>query len=428
MEEEKDTKKLSKKALDDLIDKRTKENLPKLLDALRDQDKEVRTREKTAEKLANTGIVADMNYIGGGYNLVKTIQGSVIDLTRKGNPWVRLSPEMENFCKAFTEYIRAQKSGRAMDPEYSKLLQENTDTAGGYLVPEEFQAMLIQYEEEPAIVWPRATVWPMGTDKLGMPKLAQRPDESSRNEHFDHFAGVSFTWTEEGGEKTSTEPTFEFLELIAHELSGYTAITDTLIEDSSINIMNFLTGLFRRAYVWYTDRSFIRGNGARQPLGVVPDPAVLSTNRQHANSFEFRDAINMDTRLPSVFDDGAVWFMNKDCMNNLRDERDTTANLILQEFYQETAPGAGAKRVSMLLGYPVIHSGGKTYTKGTTGDVILGNWSWYYIGDRKRFTMDVSRHYLFRNNKTALRVCGRLDGIPACPEAFVILNSAVGTS
>ena len=113
MEEEKDTKKLSKKALDDLIDKRTKENLPKLLDALRDQDKEVRTREKTAEKLANTGIVADMNYIGGGYNLVKTIQGSVIDLTRKGNPWVRLSPEMENFCKAFTEYIRAQKSGRA---------------------------------------------------------------------------------------------------------------------------------------------------------------------------------------------------------------------------------------------------------------------------------------------------------------------------
>ena len=421
-------KKMSKADLKNLIDERTKVNLAGYIDKLRADEKEEKTHEKEAEKLQNAGIVSDMSMVGGSVNLVKTIQGSIMDLSRKNSPWVKLSPEMENFTKAFMEYVRAQKSGRAMSEVYSKLLEEQTDPSGGYLVPEEFQATMVQYDTEPAIVWPRATVWPMGTDKLGMPKLAQRADDFSDNEYYTHFAGVDFTWTDEGGEKTSTEPSFEFIELIAHELSGYTAITDTLIEDSSINIMNFLTGLFRRAYVWETDRTFIRGNGARQPLGIVPDPAVLSTNRQAANQFNFRDAILMDSRLPSVFDQGAVWFMSKQIMNNLRDQRDNNDALILQEFYDNSMPGAGSKRITFLLGYPVVPSGGKTYPLGTTGDVILGNWDWYYIGDRKRFTMDVSRHYLFRNNKTAIRVCGRLDGMAAVPEAFVILNSTVGTS
>jgi len=284
----------------------------------------------------------------------------------------------------------------------------------------------VQYDTEPAVVWPRATIWPMSTDKLGMPKLKQRPDFDS--DAFDHFAGVSFTWTDEGGEKTETEPDFEFLELIAHELSGYTEITDTLIEDSAINIMNFITNLFRRAYVWTTDRVFIRGNGARQPLGIVQDPAVLTVNRQTANAVVYLDLLNMDSKLPSVFDSGAVWMASKKTLNSLRGQVDTNGQPVLQQYYHTGPGGVGMSQVMYMLGYPVVKSDAKTYDLGTKGDLILGNWSWYYIGDRKRFTMDASKHYKFRNNKTALRVCGRLDGQAAFPEAFVVLDSAVGTS
>ena len=204
-------KKMSKADLKNLIDERTKVNLAGYIDKLRADEKEEKTHEKEAEKLQNAGIVSDMSMVGGSVNLVKTIQGSIMDLSRKNSPWVKLSPEMENFTKAFMEYVRAQKSGRAMSEVYSKLLEEQTDPSGGYLVPEEFQATMVQYDTEPAIVWPRATVWPMGTDKLGMPKLAQRADDFSDNEYYTHFAGVDFTWTDEGGEKTSTEASFEFI-------------------------------------------------------------------------------------------------------------------------------------------------------------------------------------------------------------------------
>lgn len=344
-------------------------------------------------------------------NLMTTKQGSVIDLASPAAPWKVLSPEMENFAKAFRELVQKHET---------RLLQENSDPSGGYLVPEEFQATMVQYDTEPSCIWPRATIWPMTTDKLGMPKLAQRSDADAAD--WDHFAGVIFTWTEEGHAKTETEPDFEFLELIAHELSGYTAITDILIEDSAINLMNFLTGLFRRAYLWFTDRSFFRGNGARQPMGIILDPAVLMVNRTTAGAVTYQDILAMDDKLPSVFDQGAVWFGSKAVFNSLRNERDNNGALVLQQFYQPGPPGVGQKLVEYLAGYPAIRSDQKTMPIGVRGDLILCNPAWYYVGDRKRVTIDISKHYLFRDNKTAMRVTGRVDGQCAIPEAFVVLD------
>lgn len=348
---------------------------------------------------------------GDGYLVLE--RGSIINTRTPQAPWVKLSPELEEWANGLKEFI---KSKGTIVP---KVLQESNDPEGGYLVPGEFEATLVQYDTEPAIVWPRATVWPMNSDKLGMPKLKQRPDEDESD--FDHFAGVSFTWTDEGGQKEETEPDFEFLELIVHELSGYTEITNILLEDSAINLMNFLTGLFRRAYVWITDRVFIRGNGARQPLGIVPDPATLTVNRSTAGTVTYADLLSMDSKLPSVFDNGAVWFMSKKVINAFRGQVDGNGQPILQEFYM--GPSSIEKGpVQYVLGYPVVRSDGKTYPLGTKGDVILGNWTWYYIGDRRRFTLDTSAHYKFRRNKTAIRVCGRLDGQAAFSEAFVVLD------
>lgn len=348
--------------------------------------------------------------IGSG-NLVTTPKGSILDLSRKNAPWVKCSQEVEDWAREMGIYLNS--GGKKV----GKLLQEADDTAGGYLVPEEFRAVMLMYDAEPAVIWPRATIWPMSTDKIGMPKLAQRPD-GIEDDDYDHFAGVVFTWTDEGGTKTETEPTFEFIELIAHELSGYTAITNILIDDSAINIMNFLTNLFRAAWIWQTDKEFIRGDGANKPMGIVLDPVALTVNRQTASTVTFTDVNAMRTKLPSVFDAGAVWLMNKQVEGELRNERDSNNALLLQEMYSNLADGY----VSTMLGYPVIRADGKTYPLGTKGDLILANLRHYYIGDRQMFTMDSSAHYLFRSNKTAVRVSGRLDGQPAIPEAFVVLD------
>jgi len=343
-------------------------------------------------------------------DFMSTKQGSVVNLKNKQNPWVQVSDEVSAWAKDFANYL---KTGTV-----SKLLSEGVDSAGGYLVPAEFRAIMIMYDAMSTLVWQRATVWPMNGEKLAFPKLNQNPDVDSVG--FDHFAGVSFTWTEEGGEKGQTEPDFGLVEMIAHELSGYTEITNTLLESSVVNLVNFLTRIFREAWYWYTDKEFIQGTGGKKPLGIVNDPSVLTVNRQTAMTVEVDDVLNMEARLPAVFDNGSVWFITKKARAALRGQKVAAGSkeLVLQESYGNLADGYNMT----ILGRPAVLADGKTSALGTAGDVILGNWSQYYVGFPQDFSMDSSRHAQFRKNRTALRCSGRVDGLAAIPQAFVVLT------
>ena len=349
--------------------------------------------------------------IDGG--IMSTPQGSVINLNNKSNPWIQCSDEMKEWAKDFASYL---KSGMV-----SKLMSETVDTEGGYLVPEEFRNMMIMYDAEDTLVWQRSTVWPMGGEKIQFPKLQQNPDVQDAG--FDNFAGVTFDWVEEGGEKPETEPNFGMVEMIVHELAGYTEITNTLLDDSVINLVNYLTRLFRSAWYWYTDKSFIQGTGGKQPLGIINDPSILSVFRQTADTIEVQDVLNMESRMPAVFDSNAVWFITKQGRAALRGQTVTSSSkeLVLQEMYQDLAKGYDMT----ILGKPAFLADGKIPALGSTGDLILGTWTWYYIGFRQDFSMDSSRHYKFRNNRTALRCSGRLDGQAAIPQAFVALDAAL---
>jgi HK97 family phage major capsid protein len=348
--------------------------------------------------------------LNGG--ILTTKQGSVINLNNKSTPWVAASEEVTKWAVDFAAYL---KTGMV-----SKFLSESVDDEGGYLVPEEFRNMMIMYDAEDTLVWGRATIWPIAGEKIQFPKLNQNPDVQDGD--FDNFAGVTFGWVEEGGEKPETEPTFGMVEMIVHELAGYTEITNTLLDDSVINLINYLTRLFRSAWYWYTDKSFIQGTGGKQPLGIINDPSTLSVYRQTADTIEFQDVLNMESRMPAVFDNNAVWFITKQGRAALRGQTVTASSkeLVLQEMYGDHTKGYDMT----ILGKPAYLADGKIPALGSTGDVILGTWTWYYVGFRQDFSMDSSRHYKFRNNRTALRCSGRLDGQAAIPQAFVELDAA----
>lgn len=367
---------------------------------------------------ADQGILAIRNIGGGGDGYVTTPDGSIFNMKTPNTPWVKLSPEVDAWAKAFQQLVGSRGT------IVSKDLVESDGSQGGFLVPDDFVASIVMYTPPDSVMWPRATIWPMGVEKLGMPRLAQTAYDDDSESNIDHFAGVVFSWIEETDQKPETDPVFEFLELIVHEFAGYTEISNTLIEDSPINVMNFLTNLYGNAYMYYTDRVFFRGSGVGQPLGIVIDPRITIINRQTAGAVVFRDLLNMDTAMPSVFDSGAVWFANKAVLNSLRGQVDDNGQLVLREYYSDVAGGM----VSMLLGYQVIKADGRTYPLGTKGDLILCNPTHYYIGDRRRYTIDTSAHAQFRRNKLAVRLSGRLDGQPAQSKAFVVLDDVAVTS
>ena len=117
-------------------------------------------------------LVSNLSFVKMDGDYLTTKQGSVLNLKRKDSPWVHVSDEVGQWATDFAKYL---KSGVV-----SKFLSEGVDADGGYLVPEEFRAIMIMYDVEKTLVWERATVWPMNSQKIAFPKLQQKRVEKKQ--------------------------------------------------------------------------------------------------------------------------------------------------------------------------------------------------------------------------------------------------------
>jgi HK97 family phage major capsid protein len=401
--------------------------------ALKDQIDELKKTPPIPIQTKGTGVLDGKNLNQVGPDQYRLPGGSVINTNAMwaptGKGFKRSSGIFESLGEEAEEcMVKAMKDFKAKgaitlvtkDPlAMSATMSAQDDTSAALFVPEDVRYAILQFAPPGTIVWPRAQVWPMTTDNINWPKLTQ--DLTVGSEEF--FGNVQIQWTEEGAEKPDTRPSFETLRLTCHEMSAYTEVTDTLLEDSAINLGNLLTQLFQGSYWHGTDLVFLRGMGATRPLGILNDSGVYTQSRIVANQLHFEDLVNMSTKMPSIFDSGSVWFMSKQCFNSLRKQKDSFGRPVIDlsssGSYNDFAEGIAG----YALGYPIVISDYKTYPLGTRGDVVLGNWKHYFIGERRSLSIEMSRHAVFRNNRTAFRTSARIGGMPEESRAFVVLDS-----
>lgn len=413
------------------------------LKALQGQIEDLKNVQPAPVHSKETGVIDDGYLQKVGPNSYVAPGGSIINTdamwaaTGKGfkkssGIFEKLGEEAEAFftraledwkAKGSCKFYSADWNMTTKDPlALSSAMSGQSDTSAAMFIPEDVRYALLQFAPPGTIVWPRAQVWPMTTDNINWPKLKQ--DLTVANEDF--FGNVVLGWTEEGGEKPDTRPEFESIRLSCHELSAYTEVTDVLLEDSAINLGNLLTQLFQGAYWHYTDKVFLTGMGSTRPLGIMNDPDVNTVNRVTANRLDYEDLLNMSSALPSLFDRDAVFFMSKACFNSLRKQKDDNGQpvIALGDGYNNFGEGIAG----YILGYPVVISDYKTSALGSTGDVMLGNWKHYFIGERKSISIEMSKHAVFRHNRTAFRCSSRIGGVPEEAKAFVVLQATADAS
>jgi len=332
-------------------------------------------------------------------------------LMRKFHPFVTISKQME----AFIEGVRVLARGG--DPRgISKSLQESDDTAGGFLVPEEFQAEVIRYATEAAIVRPRARIFPMASNTLTLPKL----DQSSYK-----FAGVDIHWEgDEGETKEESQPKFGRITLKLGKLIGLVPVSDDLLNDSAINLANFLVSLFGEAIAYEEDKQFLVGNGMKKPMGIVN--CGVEKARVGAGCIVYEDLKNMLFALPAWAKARARWITTQAGLQEVLDIKSgiyTGAAVDQTEGFPLFLPGfsiaAGLPNTILGLPYDVTD---KLPGVGTKGDIILGDLGAYYIGDRGGLSVASSIHDHFRQDETVFRFVKRTDGQCALSNAFVVLG------
>ena len=284
-------------------------------------------------------------------------------------------------------------------------LSTQTGTTGGYLVPTEFYTQLMQLVTEMSIVRKRATIIPMRARTVEVPTLDVTTAPSSGDTAF--LGGLVARWTEEATTLNQTEPTFKQLELTNYELSGYSKISNTLIADDAIGLESFLRQLFARAISWYEDHAFLRGDGVKKPLGPVLWNGLISVTRSAASAFAIADAAGVLGRmLPGWSRKNTVWAIHPTVIVKLfqMTESGTGSDLMVIE------RGSDSPTMS-LFGIPVEVTE-KLPALNTAGDILLGDWKHYLIGDRQQIEIAFSEHAGFTTNQTFWRFVSRVGGQP----------------
>jgi len=325
------------------------------------------------------------------------------------------------------------KGGR-MDPElaakWAKLtgIQNSYGSEvpadGGFLIPEILRSEILEVALEDAVVRSRATVIPMSSLRVPIPRIDDTSHVSSI------FGGVVCYWTEEAGALTESQASFGRTVLDAKKLTGYAAIPNELLQDAPA-FAGFFDSTFPRAIAWYEDIAFMSGTGAGEPLGFINCPAsvqVAAESGQPTQTIVWENITKMYARMLPTSLRRAAWIASIDTFPQLATMAlsvGTGGGPVWIGNFAGGTGGADTPPVS-ILGRPVIFTE-KTPALGTTGDISFVDLSYYLIGDRQQMQTAVSEHVQFANDKTAYRVIERLDGRPWLDSAITPHNNSGNT-
>lgn len=337
------------------------------------------------------------------------VREAIDPLTRGVETKLWSSKDVGGEFKHFGDYLHTIRT----NPTDARLkdLSIGADSGGGFLCPPEFLGRLMQDTIEDSVVRKLATVLPMGSDTLNIPKIQDTTHASNL------FGGLVAYWTEEGGQKQETEPVFGNVKLIAKKLVTYTEVNDELLEDSAIALGALLSQMFATTIAWYEDQAFISGSGVGEPLGFLNSGSKIVITRATGNQIGLADLANLWARLLPRSRSKSVWVANPGTIAQLLQL--TTSSLTWLSIDQGLANAPPAR----LLGRPIYFTE-QVPALGSEGDICLCNFSYYLIGDRKRVTIDLSPHYKFQNDITCFRGVERVSGMPWVDAPFQPANGA----
>lgn len=343
----------------------------------------------------------------------------------KGGPFLKLSPIMEKFAtivKYKGDMLACQSAGVDLREYNAEVKEMNAELMGvkaltesdaGAIVPVEYLATVIEFATAQSKLLPKVFRIPMTTATMQLPKLVQTAGS--------YFGGIVLYHPGEGIEKTTTKPSFDTVTFTAAKLIGLIHITDELIADSSINIINYLTTMFGRAFQYKIEGELITGLGAGgEMLGIRNDPAINVVARTTAGTVKYTDLINLESALDENFQD--LSFMGRRAtVNTLRTQVDTVGQPVYHDGFTTFLGGA---MVPQLLGYECFKTR-NCPSIGVKGDLILGDLMYYGWGVRSDMKIDQSNIPRFVFDETTLRFVMRYDGKPLVSEAFAVLDGTV---
>lgn len=338
-----------------------------------------------------------------------TVPGAITKPRAEDDPRHGFSSGGE-FLKSVADHFTGKGTDERLMYKAPSGLGETVDSDGGFLVPDEFRATLLEKTYNSAAVSSRAFNIPIN-HAVNIPYVA----ESSRTDGY-RAGGVLGYWVDEAPASgiTASAPTFGKVRLELHKVAALVYGTDDILADSVVSLDAFLSRVVPNELAFQLDDKMINGKGAGVPLGILNAACLVSVDKetgQEAATIQFENIVKMWSRLYNGSRSSAVWFVNQDVLPQLYS---LTLGLGLAGVAAFMPPGGlSGAQYATIFGRPVVEIE-QCATLGTVGDVILADMGQYLYASKAGNAINAasSIHVRFIYNETTWRFTMRADGQP----------------
>jgi HK97 family phage major capsid protein len=249
---------------------------------------------------------------------------------------------------AFDRYVRKGDTA-GLDALELKAMSAGSPADGGYTVPLEIEQTIDRILAKASPIRGIATVRQIGSNVYRKPIAIQ---------------GAATGWVAETDARASTAaPTLAAIDYPAMELYAMPAATATLLDDSQVDIEQWLAGEVQIVFAEQEGQAFVSGNGTTQPKGFLSetvvgdaswiwgklgyiasgaDGAFAATNPSDA-------LVNLAYAPKQGYRANGTFVMNRKTESVIRKFKDNVGNYIWQ-------PGTAAGQPPTLFGYPVAEA------------------------------------------------------------------------
>lgn len=275
----------------------------------------------------------------------------------------------------------------------SNVLKKGSEGAGGYLVPDTYEAELVQALRNKNLMRRLGTIIST-TSNLKIPVV---------DAHGEAF------WVEEGESYSFTNESFGQIEIDAYKLAVAILVSDEMLEDSGIDLEAYIKSSFADALGDAEEEAFLTGNGKGKPVGIIHQTeAALEVDT--LSSITLDDVIDLEYSLKQPYRKNAVFIMSEEAYLHLRKIKTFNGKLAWEPSLTEDEP-------EKLLGRTVFVTKYLNSEYGNT-PILYGDFSYYWIGDReKRHIKRLSERYADRG-LVGYQASQRVDAKLVLPEAI----------
>jgi HK97 family phage major capsid protein len=274
-----------------------------------------------------------------------------------------------------------------------------SDPYGGFLIPTSVApGISVTAEQDPLAGL--VTSVPMATPIV---RFTARVDK-------DHSTSVSGGLTVARATETSTVTSslmqLEPVELNVHDLFGLAFATNSILQDSMESFLAILQAGFSDELANKVMNERINGTGGGQFLGVLKAPCLITTSKEVGQVPATIVSENIDNMMASCWRFWkATWLANPTVRPQLKKLVRVVGTAGSSEAYLKTGDD-GQERLD---GRPIFYSEWNPIL-GTTGDLLLCNWSEYLQGQYRPLQQVTSMHVRFIANESAFKFWLRNDG------------------